>query len=188
MPRRTLWILTALVLAVHWLVLQGVPLASGRLCCASRQGVHHPQRGSAAACGSGSPRAITQPCRRATCRLRRPSPPNRARLRPCALPPQNPPPHRASPLTWPRQSRRRPSRRATQNRGRTAPPLRLPKRLRQRLPQRWQRHQRRLPAPAPIAHGRWFGRRHHPHRAAPWAGHQHRRAPRAPACAHQAGV
>ena len=27
MPRRTLWILTALVLAVHWLVLQGVPLA-----------------------------------------------------------------------------------------------------------------------------------------------------------------
>lgn len=27
MPRRTLWILTALVLAAHWLVLQGVPLA-----------------------------------------------------------------------------------------------------------------------------------------------------------------
>ena len=39
----------------------------GRLGCASRQGVHHPQRGSAAACGSGSPSPIAQPCRRALC-------------------------------------------------------------------------------------------------------------------------
>ena len=91
----------------HWLVLQGVPPGVGRLCCASRQGVHHPQRGCAAACGSGSP-PITQPCRplrlcgcaaaRQTAQARQ-----TRRQRPCALPPQNPPPHRVSPLTWPRR-------------------------------------------------------------------------------------
>ncbi len=44
MPRRTLWILTALVLAVHWLVLQGVPLAWDGSAAPAGKVFTHPQR------------------------------------------------------------------------------------------------------------------------------------------------
>ena len=82
MPRRTLWILTALVLAVHWLVLQGVPLAWD---------------GSAAPAGRVfATRSVAAPPPPAVAAAPAPSP-SPAAAPPAAAPPQPTKPRKAAP-------------------------------------------------------------------------------------------
>ena len=184
MPRRTLWILTALCWPFTGWCCKACP-GVGRLCCASRQGVHHPQRGRAAACGS-PPRPITQPCRRALRLRRRPTrqtaqgaPARPAATEPAPAPSEPADVATAEPVaTEPTGNTEQGTDSATASQAAEAPAPEASAAV------------AAAPAAAasapPLARGRWFGRdiphRRHPGRApAPLR-------PRAPACAHQAGV
>ena len=121
MPRRTLWILTARVLAVHWLVLQGVPWR-GTALLRQRQGVHHPQRGSAAACGSGSPAPSPSPAAAPSAAAPPPKPAKPRKVAPVRPAATEPAPAPVSPPTWPQRNQVATEPTGNTEQGRTAPP------------------------------------------------------------------